>query len=43
MIDYIIILGLLIVAALIILYVGLDVDAGEIDDLDKVFKDKKRK
>lgn len=43
MIDYIILIGFLVVAGLIIAYCGLGVDADQIDDLDKVFQDKKRK
>jgi hypothetical protein len=43
MLDYIIVIGLLIVAGLIVAYCGLGVDAKQIDDLDKVFKNKKRK
>lgn len=43
MIDYVIILGFLIIAGLIILYVGLSADADQIDDLDKMFQGKKRK
>lgn len=43
MIDYVIILGFLIIAGLIILYVGLCADADQIDDLDKMFQGKKRK
>jgi mannose/fructose/N-acetylgalactosamine-specific phosphotransferase system component IID len=43
MIDFVLILGLLIIAALIIAYVGLDVDAKQIDDLDKVFEEKPKR
>jgi hypothetical protein len=43
MIDYVIILGFLMIAGLIIAYVGLDVDAKQIDDLDKVFEKKHKK
>lgn len=43
MLDYIIVIGVLIIAGLIVAYCGLGVDSDQIDDLDKVFKDKKRK
>lgn len=43
MIDFILILGFVIICALIIAYFGLGVEIGELDDIDKVFKQKKRK
>jgi hypothetical protein len=43
MIDYVIILGFFTIAGLIIAYVGLDVDAKQIDDLDKVFEEKPKR
>ena len=40
MIDYIIIIGVLLIAGLVVAYVGLGVDAKQLDDLDIVFKEK---
>lgn len=43
MIDFIIIIGLLLIAGLTIAYFGMDVEVDKIDDLDKVLENKKRK
>lgn len=43
MIDFIIIIGLLIIGGLTIAYFGMDVEVDRIDDLDKVLENKKRK
>lgn len=44
MIDYVLLLGLFIIAALIIAYCGLDVEVDELDPIDnKAFKETKHK
>jgi hypothetical protein len=43
MIDYVIVIGFLLIAGLIVTYVGLGVDADQIDDLDKVFEKKTKR